>query len=140
MEKVKLTNSFMSNFSYYGNPFSDDNHFSESKLFYNDKEMLKLLKRKYLDRETTILRLEELQGDNICLPTKAVYEKRKFAGYTMPYYKDYKELEDFIFGNLPFEERKRMSLDLCEIITNLRQQGFAYYDIHPFNIFIKFSD
>jgi tRNA A-37 threonylcarbamoyl transferase component Bud32 len=134
MEKVKLTKSFISNFSYYGKPFSDDNHFSESQLFYNDKEMLKLLKKKYLDREKTVLRLEELQGDNICLPTSAVYEKRKFSGYTMPYYKDFKVLEDYIFGNLPFEERKRMCLDLCKIINDLRKQGFAYYDIHPFNV------
>ena len=32
MEKVKLTNSFISNFSYYGKPFSSDNHFSETGL------------------------------------------------------------------------------------------------------------
>ena len=135
MEKVKLTKKFMSNFHHFDNDdYKITRRCSESVLYYSDDEIFKKLLKDYIFREPTVLRLEELQGDSICLPNKAVYERNIFRGYTMPYYKEYKQLEDFIFNKLPFNERKRICLKLCKIIQDLRNQGFAYFDIHPFNV------
>ncbi len=113
---------------------------SESNLYYKGNHLFKVLNEDLRDRKSTILRLERLQGKELILPEYILFDEDGFIGYVMHYFKEHQQLERFIFGKLPFKERKRICLELCRIFTDLKHQGFAYYDIHPFNILYKDGD
>lgn len=134
MKKEYLTKRTLANYKYF------DRHNSESTLFRNDERIIKLLKKEFLSREQTICRLDTIHNSDAVLPETVIYDSKGFLGYSMINYKEYKELEDFIIGKLPFNERKRICLELCRIIDDLERQEFAYYDVHPYNILYNNGD
>ena len=121
-------------------PKANIHRVSESKLYYKGNHLFKVLNEELRDRKSTILRLEHLQGEELILPEYILIDEDGFIGYVMHYFKEHQHLENFIFGKLPFEERKRICLELCRIFTDLLHQDFAYFDFHPFNILYKDGD
>ena len=124
---------------------TNEDRTSESNLYYTGDLLFKVLKEEFRNRKSTIIRLEQLHGEELILPKFLLNDENGFIGYVMHYFKDYSQLISFLIGKLPFEERKRISLELYRIINDLRLQNFAYYDIHLFNILykdgnLKFSD
>ena len=135
MKKIVIPKKELESFSK-----PDITRVKESTLYYRGNHLFKVLNPELRDRKDTILKLERLQGKELILPEYLLYDEDGFIGYVMHFFKEHKQLEEFIFGKLPFEERKRICIELCRIFTSLKKQDFAYYDIHPFNILYKDGD
>ena len=135
MNKTYITKKSFKNLEYLKGKIH-----TESNIFINNNELYKFLKKEYYYREKIIERLDILNNNNIVIPNTILYDKKGFLGYSMTYYKDYKELENTDLQKLNFEQRKSLCIKLCNILDYMTNNHFAYPDIHEDNILIKDED
>jgi len=136
MNYIELDNS------YKKNKLKNLNN-QESKLYTYENYLYKKIHNYLLTKERiqTIDELSILNNPSYVTPKKIVIYKNKINGYLMNYYKEYKQITQYILNkNITLEERKNISKKICMLIKELENIDILYTDIHSDNILIKDND
>lgn len=114
---------------------------TESRLFVNDKDLLKIYNSKpNRYRANNISRLSQIIHDGVVTPLYGVslYNEKNLNGYGMRYYKEFITLRSYLSTHsLSFEERNFIAHRLCTIYNFLLENNFCFFDIHGENVIIK---
>jgi hypothetical protein len=134
MEKVTISKDYFKSFT----PLYDMG--SESFMLYKDDIIAKIINKEFLreDRERITEKLEELEYDGLVKPEFLLYDRKKYMGYVMKFLKDFKSFYELLNDEaIPFNERKKLMLELSQIFDYFNKKQFAYFDIHGNNFLLK---
>ena len=142
MKHKYVTKKYLENFKHHVGEGT------ESIRFYDDKYFLKIIRKYLLDDEKikTIESLDKLEHKYSVTPEFLLYDKTGIIGYAANNYLDYYFLNDLLSNDISveskinFNERKRIMIELSNLLEFYRQKDFSYYDIHEKNILYKDND
>lgn len=112
---------------------------NESELYLYNGDIIKLFnKRISIDRQRTILSLDEIERQECIIPKYSIIYGSNIVGYGMEYLKDFSTLFRLIEDeSLSFSDRKQIAIKLYQIIMYLERIGVCYPDIHTGNFLYK---
>ena len=133
MEKKNIGKNFFKGFT----PLYGDNN--ESLILYKDDVLTKIIYPEFLqdNREAIIERLEILDHEGLSIPTHMLYDKKGFLGYLAKYISQAISLSEYLKGDIPFEERRKIAIQISLIFDYFLKMNFSYNDIHGGNFLIK---
>jgi len=103
-------------------------HYKRDKIYKHSPSTLKIVK--------TIDSLgNQPVFQNIATPTAYLYNKKRYFGYVMKYYKKLKQVQEAIEKGI-IEDIEKYALELLSIIEKLNKLNLCYWDFHDENILV----